>query len=467
MNLEIKTFKIPNYSAPDHILNLNSFEKNQIGMNPFNLERYLPGFYDGKYMGDHESYIERLSRPEKDVIRGLLFLNCDSYQEMKDKVYQRIETMGKNFGIRKAFDFSADFPIEKSPFSTPEILDVLNFVEKTMEGQYRWTREPGFAHILRVVNRALDFISYNTRLYNSGLSFIPFTAETARGLILMSALHDFLEEKQILEDGSKVNLGDYFTKEVLTDEGIKDRLIFRRFGMPLNKDKTEFEIKEEVSFIMDCDHRGHFINGLEALRSEGDTEELEFIRLRKYFDKKLKETQLGPYRYLMWLYLPFLVRIFDRRDNLDTYFTGKNNSSKLNSVMSIAEGTDLFDFHFSPPDVKDLIAKAKGTLENIRFSEQILVMLLSPQNYRKGNLIDFLKLYGGALKTGIDARFKKIDLGFSQYYMPVLSGYFDENVLKFLPSRIAAFYLFGLTVNDIYKDNPWQVKMGAWTPEPI
>ncbi|OGG03323.1 hypothetical protein A2W14_02425 [Candidatus Gottesmanbacteria bacterium RBG_16_37_8] len=456
---------IRNYKSPDYILGLHPFERNQIGMHPFELNRYLPGFCEGRYMGNESEYLDRISILDKDVIRGVLFMNCESYQEMKEKVYQRIETMGKYYGIRSKFDIQGKKLVEEIGFSATDIINVLNFVERAMEGQFRRTNEPAFAHILRVVYRAIDFINYDARLYNGGLVVYPFTPETAKSLIIMSALHDFLEADKTLLDGSKAPYGDYKTIEVFSDGNIKDKIIFRRFGDVKNLDNGELEIKEKVSFMMDCDHRGHFINGLEALRSEGETEEQEFIRLRRYHDQKVEETLPYAGRYLMWYYLPFLVRIFDRRDNLDTYLISKRIKDNKEPLLHINADTDLEEFELGPPSFEEIIDKLKGTLENIGYSEQILINILSPQNVNWQNPQQYLQFVLGFIKTAIDLKDKNVR-NYPLQPKRIKSGLYNPEVLKMLPSRIAAFYLFGLGQNDIYKNNPWNIK-GPWFPTPI
>ncbi|OGG16380.1 hypothetical protein A3D78_04925 [Candidatus Gottesmanbacteria bacterium RIFCSPHIGHO2_02_FULL_39_14] len=469
MRPEASPLKIKDYQTPGHILDLNPFKRNQIAMFSDSLEKYLPGFYEGRYLGEEQEYLKSISILDKDVIRGLIFLNCESYQEMKEKVYQRIETMGKYYGIRKSNDLKGVEPVEETGFSTKEIIEVLDFVERAMEGRLRRTNEPAFTHILRVVNRALDFISYDSKLYNSGLTVFPLTPDAAKALILMSALHDFLEPGRTLSNGMKVPYGDYQTTEILIDGKIRDKLTFRRFGKVINLEKMKFKIKGKVSFIMDCDHRGHFINGLEALRSEGETEEQEFSRLRRYHDSKVAESIPFSGRYLMWFYMPFLVRIFDRRDNLDTYLISKRNKVSKNPLMRIDDLTDLADYELGPPSIREILDKTVGTLKNIGYAEQIFVNILSHSNIASFNSEQILSVALGihkSLPNRIREIFGRKISGEPFITRAVKSGIYNPEVLKMLPSRIAAYYLFGLSMSEIYKNNPFHVK-GCWMPEPI
>lgn len=437
----------------------------------------VPGFLDGNYM-ETATWKER-NKPEKldwRVVRGLLFANCDSYEEMKSEIYKDIRSLGRNFIRRKPGDFDNRLPRDFETFDTESVISILNLVEKAYEGGTRRTGEPDFAHVLRMIKGGTDLIRLNLKSYNSGRDIEPFNPRQAQYFFYMIALHDFFEDKRKIA-GKELPLGKLdVSLATQKDKAVKIKLDIKRYGNPQFEEDPEKIIESEnISIEGEMIDMSIFLAGLDSLRSDGGDTETQFNHLNEFADKYIKEFGYPNSRNLIiWFNLSFLTKFLDREDNMSNYLLGNKqiNFDWDNRLLKVDNTTDLR--RFKPPLIKDVIEKSRETIKNLLRSEQVMGTTMSLFNPN----LSIIDLFNITVTRPMDA-LAAVKAGLNNYLLESKwnnkiyphttqknDAFFFPEIQKLRPSRLAAYYLMGLGVNDIYGHNDWS-KSGCWLPQAL
>src|SRR3989338_935722 len=386
----------------------------------------IPGLLEGRLGGlDKEDYPDRIRVQSNDYYDALLFANCGSFSEIKRKIYQEIDILG--FNLDKTGDI----------FRPEVIKNTLDLVENSMEGLLRWSREPIFAHTLRIVKRAVDFLNLN-RSWSKGKKVIAINPEIAEALLLMCALHDFEEEDIKLEEGGKVKIGKISGETVTTDDTNNAVLKLQNY-----KD-------ESYSIDMPLDRRDDFIYGVASLKkADDDTDEIQFGKIKSQHEMLIERATLNP-QYALRVMLPYLVKVFDRKDNMDTYLLGnkRGKNYKGPALIEITPDTDLAPFQIFPPQGHEVIEKCGETLENMIEFETWLLRFL--YDYRL-SAVEIFNRYVYSVWVLTNSLITKIGLKPLKLFQFPEAVLYSE-VVNFMPSAVAINYLLGKGIPETFRN---------------
>ncbi|KKS97598.1 MAG: hypothetical protein UV73_C0007G0041 [Candidatus Gottesmanbacteria bacterium GW2011_GWA2_43_14] len=431
-----------------------------------------PGLLEGNFIPEDAFTDYKDNKIDRNVLKGLLFLNCNSYEEMKSGVYEQIKELDDSFAVGKPdIGFKAIYEM----FKFSDLIPVMNLVEKAMTGNYRRTREPYFAHTVRVVKRCLDFLDENRKVSERGGNVMNFTAETAKAFLLMAILHDFHEDKVMDYDSGKENqIGSFYLEELTVENVNSAKFVIKCLPRP--------EINEEELNLTILGSQGvHLLRGLRTLKYLGRESADQFRQLDEATDI-LREIRTVSAEVAIWAYLPFLVKLFDRKDNLDTYlFSPKEKRDHLPVLTVLSDMTDLTQYDYRTPTREEIIEKM-SEVKYLYSAEVKLIRTMEklPFWYRNLRMVndeyrEFLHIF--SKKSAKYLKRREFRLSQDEYSDALTEVYDnrdlrirklagDENIIKLLPSYTAILILLGKNPNEIYKENPWSLK-GPWVPVPL
>lgn len=293
-------------------------------------EKVLPDLRTGGYVNP-DKWV-----PRAELRKYLLFAGCENTQELKQYVFDEIDTLN---------------------IPTHNIKKALDIVEKAMTGMTRRTGEEGFAHILRCVKRGIDFIKVVSDKKEKGQIFWPFTLEAAEAILIGLALHDLGEDRRkVVVEGVETEepIGNVSLEYKASDYG---GLLVTGFGKGTQAQEL-LKLKPNVAFGI--------LKALEALnRNEiRDEESVDFLLRKQLGD--LPKSNLDLYRNIFLLSLGIVIKNIDRVENLSTHCFRWDNQKKL----------------FVPLEKKQVIKKANETFEQFENVEKFMASLLGSINLR-------------------------------------------------------------------------------------
>lgn len=429
---------LKNGTAPEHFL---FWRPENIGL--FMMKR-LSGLKDIPFYAQREDdsftspfietqnpaqYADRVIDDE--IIKKILFANCGSYSGLKEGVEKKIKDFADTFSLRTfSNDLGREVIIHK-PFSPQILFDAMNFVERAMEGQIRRTGEKSFAHILRMVTDAFDFMKLNNDRWNKGQFIAPFAGEVVMLYPLLDIIHDFAEP-----DHGEV-LG---TIEKVDDGGKSGIKLQTKSGEPLFIPITQ-------------KYRDAFVEKIKALNGLGREAEGQFRRLDYHGMRSLYSIDKDLTTEAAFEWIEKLVKCDDRRDNFRTYpFIARKYARSADIESSRTQEYYLTD----PQRIIDKIFETFYYFSGL-------------ESYTGWYVGEDLSLYE------IHAEVKRLlQLIFSsqradEFTQPVVSSllrliYLDTPAARFLPTRLALEMWLGLGLKEIYGRNDWS-RDDAFNPQ--
>lgn len=445
--------------------------KRHIGPMTIDPRVYTP-LIEGRYLPTDAFAEFTPANIDRNVFRGLIFFNCESYQEMKDSIYQEIAGLERFFDEKKPVNFN-EFT-DDMKFQTHELIPVMNLVEKAMSGKLRRTSEPYFAHTLRVVKRAIDYIKLNVNEQNKKKDLMVINPKTAKALLLMSILHDFHEETYKLDDGQEVSIGDFYFSQMNTENISEVPFIIRRLSADGNEEERTVLNMSGIDIFP-------LLQGLKTLKYLGDDSQDQFLQINEALEW-LNYIKTSSGKVAIWAYLPYLVKIFDRRDNLDTFLFNSKNNKISSPVLEITDEFNMSQLEFIVPSREEITNKMSETIYNLFSAEaRLLISMDTTLVFIKNFYSLYDALMDGILAESLMMR-NKISKGKSKLFEDdftiladkyfarkskrIRANFTNQKILKMLPSRIALLILLGFNPNQIYRENDWS-KKGCWVPESI
>ncbi len=369
----------------------------------------LPGYENGDYFKKIYESNPVLWMPNKELMNSMLYAGERGTEGLKKRVYDRIRTLEVRFpsvGLKSYIDQDQD-----TRFNPLPILQILEAVEETMDGQNRRTGEDSFCHILRCVDRGIDYISLVNKLYRTNRYFLYFNPPVAEILLSSLALHDLSEEKRkivgnVYKRGRVLSINDSWGKSglrlethLVKDDNIERSKLLKEYFIPFKSPYLDFLLESLVEVDTD--------------RYSEDRKIQEVINQLSARSKKLR---LIVEPQLLLNLIGVIVKDIDRIDNLTTYyFTKENGEYVLTKPEKLLNKTEEQLNEFAPLERYFMFEKAE------QIGRDTLTQIL-----------------------GLEA--------FYHLYMAQYSK--NTEILKMLPTRWASLTRLGVNPNLLYSKTP-------------
>lgn len=416
----------------------------------------IPAIATGRLIREGENNYKKRMIPSGDVRKGILFANCESYEDMKKGIYRKVESLRG----RKIND-----PLGPG-FRTDNIFSAFSLVDRAMAKEVRRTGEPGFAHILRGASQCVDFIIENMIRYDKGEDVIPFTAETAELFLLLWVCHDLTEYKFYRDGKQKIQLGNIYSHR-----GLKQS----ETGIYLERLSDGKNVEEAVKLDIDPLYFEFFLTGIESLKSEGKDSYQQFRTLESLPRRLEYKLPMARLQDRMLIIIPKLGKIFDRLENLRayTYLLPPDIREHLRTNPDEAI-TSPYDkrFEYQAEDAQAIARKALETIDFLYESEWYMLSVMA-DIYPKLRSFDSRTI---------------MKMFLSMLYSSKFEAAIDLKVSKWRPTRIAFLMLLGCGPDLLfgnpsqeyldslslkrhhdarkYMKNDWSIP-GPWLPDPI
>ncbi len=254
--------------------------------------------------------------PDRELERALLFAGTESFGELQDYTYQRLEQFFKSMGI------------DNYPYHFTNIDKAMHIVEELMESMPpRRTGEPAVSHIYRNVLRMIEFIEGYNNIYRDYGDPPIFTPDIAEFYICATAMHDFLEDYTFIpgvgyhrggcEEIRKSEFqqwehGAHFYRALAVDPGshIEDKLT--EITLDFGDERNDMFVSTLLALKSDHVHPGDLMNHLEGTVDE----------LQDRYDQSVIQNQLLSLA-------AYVIKCGDRLDNNATYLYSRDTSGNL------------------------------------------------------------------------------------------------------------------------------------------
>lgn len=280
--------------------------------------------------------------PSAEYRRRAVFAGAETNNELRTVVEDRMEILAGDFARdRKERN-------EQEPaFGIKTVPQFLRVVEEFMDGYRRRTGEEGVAHIYRIMLDCLDFIHDVNGLQTEGLEIQPFSEESATALLLLAACHDLPEDELKMANGAvrKANV------DFIRDDNESENKIptIRLFELPSTQ-----EVKYRYMESIPKDLAEYLRIGLRALNTDKHDSPMDHIW------EGMQDIIPAAKRLGLLPYLPALVKVFDRNDNIRT------NSWEIKKSTPVGESVQgeqmSEDAVLVARPVQKIIEKCKETL---------------------------------------------------------------------------------------------------------
>lgn len=287
------------------------------------------------------------SVPEPELERALLYAGNESFEELRDFTWDRVNKLFTDMGI-------ADYK-----YHFPNIQKAFNIVEELMATMpTRRTGEPSVAHIYRNVLRIVEFIEGYNGIYASANDSPIFTPEIAEFYICATAMHDFLEDYSQIPGVGYHRGGCEEVGNNEFDQWSHGAQFYR--SITLSPESKEEDKIHSVTLDFGDFENDMFVSTLMALKSDNvapdqlmDHLEDTVGELQGRYDQRILQNQL-------YTLAAYVIKCCDRLDNNATYLFSRAESGKLITASprrvynKALENMELFD------DVLDVLKRIAG-----------------------------------------------------------------------------------------------------------
>lgn len=376
----------------------------------------LPGYSEGKYFyASYQAYPQAWV-PNVQLREKILYAGEGNLDGLRQRVYKRIHKLHEHFpeAIRPMTD-EKGIPQNMNPHN---IIRVLDFVEKFMaKADLRRTGEESFAHILRIVDRGMDYIQFLNGISRDGTLSLFFTPEVAEVFLMVLATHDFNEDKfkQKTENGNLIRQGDYEVHWQSGNPNVGILLSIKEYPEDKTIDDVDTKVVDSALIPMDPNYIPYYMDATAALNSNNFPEGKNIEGMNSITRKQADKLTLIFQSQRLLHYMAQIGKCFDRDDNMAT------------STFILENGI------YKPRDPDRIYDKAKETLEQFPDAERYLIHA-STEFFHESYLFKAL---------GLENFYRHIAL-MRQYKVRS----------RFLPTESAKLWLLGVNPNKMYADDP-------------
>lgn len=330
--LEYDRLKIKPPSA-EEIAHMPKQHRDQLmSLSTDTLDSIFKGFSTGDRL--RKRHTEKDWLPSLELMNASLFAGQNNFKGLQDYTYQQISDLSVQLKNPETGR------VESCPVPTDNIVSSLGIVERLNQGKNRRTGEPVISHMYRCFLRTKKMIDYYNDIYNRYNTHTVFTPDLAEVASVLSNLHDFEEDKNLLENSIHVGIA----KALPT--GGPSNLLYLRHAR-LNKRGT-LNVIEDIRLSIKPYYIPYIANALEALNSTDTAQDKVIEKIISIVNSQY--ATINPQEDIFPEYVLSTMPLYiktgaDRPDNLATYFTA-------NTVSSIQ----------TPVNVEKLVTKAQENL---------------------------------------------------------------------------------------------------------
>ncbi len=380
------------------------------------LDVILPGYTEGRYFyanyqADPQAWVPNVQFREK-----IMYAGEGNLDGLRQRVYNRIHKLHEHFpeAIRPITD-ERGMPRNMNPYN---LIKVLDFVEKFMaKADLRRTGEESFAHILRIVDRGIDYIKFLNQISHDGTLSLFFTPEVAEIFLMVLATHDFNEDKfkQKSRRGNVFRQGDYEAYLKAGDPNTGIILRIKEYPENQSIDSEKSKVVDSTLIPMDAAYIQYYMDATNALNSNNFPEGQYIRGMNKVLSQQADKLTLMLQSQRLLHYMPQIAKCLDRDDNMAT------------STFILKDGI------YQPRDPDRIYDKAKETLQQFPDAERYFIQA-STEFFHESYL------------------FKALGLENFYRHIALLRQYKVRS--RFLPTESAKLWLLGVNPNRMYADDP-------------
>ncbi len=256
------------------------------------------------------------SVPEPELEHALLYAGNESFEELRDYTWDRIDQLFSDVGVA---DYRYHFPNVNKAFQiVEELMDTM---------PSRRTGEPSVSHIYRNVLRMIEFIEGYNEIYADRNESPIFTPEIVEFYICATAMHDFLEDYSQIP-GVGYHRGGYQKVGKTEFEQWSHGAQFYRAITDTPESQAEDKIHSVTLDFGDYEN-DMFVSTLLALKSDNvepgemmDHLEDTVGELQGRYDQQILQNQL-------YTLAAYVIKCCDRLDNNATYLFSRTESGEL------------------------------------------------------------------------------------------------------------------------------------------
>lgn len=291
----------------------------------------IPGIRTGElfrkiYQADPSAWM-----PNEQLINSMLFAGEGSQEGLKRRVYAKLRYTEERFprvGQRSFLDSETNTRFRSMP-----IIRILHAVEEITEGMTRRTGEKAFCHVLRCVDRGIDYIRLINRIRASGSYCLYFNPRVAEMLLASLALHDLSEEKRKTADNA------YKRGRVIAEYDSWGKSGLRLQDYSVTDDNADqAELLKEWFVRFDSPYLGFLAESLIQVDTDRFPEDEKMKQVIAQHTDYSDKLNLSVPPQLMLHFVPIVTKDLDRNDNLATYyFTEEGGVYRLTDPEKIVD----------------------------------------------------------------------------------------------------------------------------------